>query len=136
MGRGSQGPPLPASQVNYSYWRDHVDGGMGPRKCVDVMPPNPVSDAAWRKKIGPDQIGWTHDGIPFKSAKEGKNIAVVTRAGGFPVKIDVPVRAAGKELYLMLSGMTFPAQSHVVNLRVTLEYADGEQTARGSRQSV
>ena len=27
----------------------------------------------------------------------------------------------------MLSGYTFPAQSHVVNLRVTLKYADGEE---------
>ena len=27
----------------------------------------------------------------------------------------------------MLSGMTFPAQSHVVNLRITLGYADGSQ---------
>jgi hypothetical protein len=26
----------------------------------------------------------------------------------------------------MLSGMTFPVQSHVVNLRVTLRYADGQ----------
>ncbi len=91
------------------------------------MPPNNPSDAAWRQKIGPDQIGWTHDGIPFKSPKQGKNIAVVTRAGGFPSKIEVPVRAGGKELYLMLSGMTFPVQSHVVNLRVTLDYADGSK---------
>jgi hypothetical protein len=125
--KGAHAPLLPASQVNHRYWVAHVDGSAGPAKCVDVIPPNPVSDAAWRKKIGPDQIGWTHDGIPFKSEKEGKNIAVVTRAGGFPVKIDVPVRAVGKEIYLMISGMTFPAQSQVVNLRVTLEYANGER---------
>jgi hypothetical protein len=30
-------------------------------------------------------------------------------------------------LYLMLSGMTFPSQSHVVNLRVGLHYADGRR---------
>ena len=30
----------------------------------------------------------------------------------------------------MLSGMTFPVQSHVVNLRVTLRYADGEVQQR------
>jgi hypothetical protein len=129
VSRASQGPPASASQTNYSYWRSYVDGSAGPSKCVDVIPPNPVSDAAWRKKIGPDGIGWTHDGIPFKSEKEGKNIAVVTRAGGFPMKIDVPVHASGKEIYLMISGMTFPAQSHVVNLRVTLEYTNGESHA-------
>jgi hypothetical protein len=125
VGRASRPPTAPASEVNHSYWRSHVDGGMGPGKCVDVIPPNPVSDAAWRKKIGPDQIGWTHDGIPFKSVKQGNNIAVVTRAGGFPQKIDVPINVGGKELYLMLSGMTFPVQSHVVNLKITLGYADG-----------
>jgi hypothetical protein len=127
VSRGSHRPPMPASQVNYSYWRSHVDGGDGPAHSVDVIPPNPVSDAAWRKKISPDGIAWTHDGIPVKSPKEGRNIAVVTRAGGFPQKIEIPVDAAGKELYLMISGMTFPAQSHVVNLQVVLDYADGTQ---------
>ena len=112
----SQPPPPPAFGVNHAYWKNHI---------VERMTPGNPSDAAWRQKIGPDQIGWTCDGIPFKSAKQGKNIAVVTRAGGFPSKIDVPIRASGKELYLMLSGMTFPPQSHVVNLRITLSYADG-----------
>ena len=124
VGRASKAP-AGAFETNYSYWRTHVDGGYAPDKVANFMPPQPVSDAAWRKKIGPDQIGWTHDGIPFKSATQGNNIAVVTRAGGFPEKIEVPVNAGGKELYLMLSGMTFPVQSHVVNLRVTLGYADG-----------
>jgi hypothetical protein len=118
VAKASRPPRLPALEVNYVYWKDHL--------LSRVEPGNP-SDAAWRKKIGPDQVGWTHDGIPFKSPQQGKNIAVVTRAGGFPAKIEIPLDAGGKELYLMLSGMTFPAQSHVVNLRVTLEYADGSQ---------
>ena len=120
-----------------------ASAGLGGQPCLLEGPyhrlacaPNNPSDAAWRQKIGPDQIGWTHDGIPFKSPKQGKNIAVVTRAGGFPAKIEVPVDAGGKELYLMLSGMTFPVQSHVVNLRVTLEYADGTRAARRPRQSL
>ena len=119
VARASQPPPPPACGVNHAYWMDHIVG----RVAAGKLP----SDAAWRQKIGPDQIGWTHDGIPFRSAKQGKNIAVVTRAGGFAVKIEVPVRAGGKELYLMLSGMTFPAQSHVVNVRVTLHYAGGSK---------
>lgn len=127
VGKASQAPPEPASSVNYSYWRTHVDGDYGPAKVANFMPPHPVSDAAWRKKIGPDQIGWTHDGIPLRSPRDGNNIAVVTRAGGFPQQIECPVNASGKELYLMLSGMTYPMQSHVVNLRVTLDYADGEK---------
>jgi hypothetical protein len=118
--KATQPPPFPAFEVNHSYWLDHINAR---------MTAGSPSDAAWRKKIGPDQVGWTHDGIPFQSAKQGKNIAVVTRAGGFPPKIEVPLRAGGKELYLMLSGITFPPQSHVVNLRIVLRYADGANEA-------
>ena len=116
VAKASQPPAPPALGVNHSYWKDHL---------TSRVPPGHPSDAAWRKKIGPEQIGWTHDRIPFRSAQQGDNIAVVTLAGGFPSKVDVPVNAGGQTLYLMLSGMTFPAQSHVVNLRVTLAYADG-----------
>lgn len=91
------------------------------------MAPDSPNDAAWRKRIGPDGIGWTHDGIPFQSPKQGKNVAVVTLAGGFPSQIEVPVNAGGKELYLMIGGVTFPVQSHVVNLRIILDYSDGSQ---------
>ncbi len=118
VAKASRPPPPPALEINYLYWKDHL--------LSRVAPGNP-SDAAWRKKIGPDQVGWTHDGIPFRSRSQGKNLAAVTRAGGFPQQIEVPVGAGGKELYLMLSGMTFPAQSHVVNLRITLNYADGSR---------
>jgi hypothetical protein len=114
----AKAPPEPALGVNHSYWLDHI---IHP---VRIDPDCPC-DAAWRKKIGLDGVGWTHDGIPFKSPKEGKNIAVVTRSGGFPVEIDVPIDSRGKELYLMISGMTFPCQSHVVNLRIVLHYSDG-----------
>lgn len=119
VARASRPPAPPALEVNYSYWRDHITS----RINAQSLP----SDAAWRRKIGPDQIGWTHDGIPFKSAKKGNNVAVVTRAGGFPSRIEVPLHTVGKDLYLMLGGVTFPSQSHVVNLRVTLDYADGSQ---------
>jgi len=120
VAKASQPPSPPAFAVNHDYWKDHI---------TSRVAPNNPSDAAWRQKIGPDQIGWTCDGIPFNSPKQGRNIAVVTRAGGFPSKVEVPLRAAGKDLYLMLSGMTFPPQSHVVNLRVVLHYADGGQQA-------
>ena len=113
-------PELPASQVGFKYWRDHVE--------VETRVRNkPIADAAWRAKVGEDGVTWTTDGIPFLSAKEGPNIAVVTREGaGFPTEVEIPVNAQGATLYLMLSGITYPVQSHVVNLRVTLKYGDGE----------
>ncbi len=113
----AQPPPQPASQVGFGYWRDHLLQYHGSRNL-------PISDAAWRRKVGPDGVAWTTDGIPFKTANEGPNIGVVTLAGGFPSQLVFPVNARGRTLYLMISGMTFPVQSHVVNLRVTLYYAD------------
>ncbi len=119
----AQAPAMPASQVGFNYWKQHLLQYHGSRN-------QEISDAAWRNKVGPDGVAWTTDGIPFKTSKEGQNIGVVTRAGGFPEQITFPVGAQGEALYLMLSGMTFPVQSHVVNLRLTLRYADGQVGVR------
>ena len=111
-------PPAPSSEINTLYYKDHL--------IAPFVNPKP-SDDAWRKKIDQDGIGWTTDGIPFKSVKTGSNIAVATLAGAFPTKIAFPVDAAGKTLYLMISGTTFAMQTHVVNLRFTLCYSDGSE---------
>ncbi len=120
--REAKPPALPASQVGFGYWKDHLLQYHGSRN-------QPVSDAAWRKKVGDDGAAWTSDGIPFKTSKDGANIGVVTLAGGFPTQLEFPVNARGRKLYLMISGMTFPVQSHVVNLRVTLHHANGKAEA-------
>lgn len=112
-------PPEGASTVGFDYWKTHL----GARHHGD--PVQVPSDAAWRAKVGPDGVAWTNDGIPFKTNKAGNNIAIVTQTGAFPTKVEFPVNAGGKTLYLMLSGMSFPAQSHMPHLRVTLRYADG-----------
>lgn len=114
-------PALPASEINTIYYKDHL---------VPPFVSSKPSDARWRKIINSDGIGWTTETIPFKSPKSGPNIAVVTRAANvFPPTIDVEVNASGRALYLMLSGTTFAMQSQVVNVRVTLAYADGAQEA-------
>ncbi len=112
-------PPPGASQVGFGYWKSH----MGDR--YHGTPTQVTSDAAWRAKVGDDGVAWTTDGIPFKTAKEGPNIGVVTQTGPFATRLEFPVKASGKTLYLMLSGITFPTQSHVTQLRVTLRYASG-----------
>ena len=114
-------PALPASAVNTGYYCSHL---------VAPFVTPPPSDEAWRRRIGEDGIGWTTEGIPFKSPKQGDNIAVVTRAAVFPSSIEFPVQATGGKLYLMLSGTTFAVQSHVVNLRMGLEYTDGSVQTR------
>jgi hypothetical protein len=143
-------PPLGASTVGFEYWKSHL----GPRHHGD--PVQAPSDAAWRAKVGQDNVAWTTDGIPFTTVKEGPNIGIVTQAGAFSKAIEFPVQASeetrptdptdptdrtdrtgplpthisGKALYLMLSGMTFPAQSHVANLRVTLTYENGDNESK------
>jgi hypothetical protein len=113
-------PAEPALGVNHAYWKDHI--------TCRVSGQHPW-DGAWRQRIGPDGVGWSHDGVPFRSPARGANIAVVTRAGGFRAAIVAPIRPRGRALYLMVSGMTFPAQSHVTNLRVTLRYDGGATQA-------
>jgi hypothetical protein len=117
-------PTPPASRVGFDYWRSHL----GDRHHGD--PVQMPSDAAWRAKVGADGVAWTADGIPFKTVREGNNIGIVTLAGGYPERLEFAVNAAGKALYLMLSGESFPVQSHMPHLRVTLHYADGTQQQR------
>jgi len=121
VGQAAKPPRGPASQVGFSYWKSYLT------RTHHGTSSDRVSDAAWRSKVGSDDVAWTTDGIPFKSSKTGDNIAVVTLAGGYPSKLEFPVGARGKKLYLMLTGTTFPAQSHVVNLRVVLKYSDSVQ---------
>jgi hypothetical protein len=111
-------PPANDSQVGFDYWRSHLSPVHHGERVQ--MP----SDAAWRAKVGPDGVAWTADGIPFKTVAQGNNIGVVTRAGGFSESLEFKVLASGKTLYLMLSGMSFPVQSHMPHLRVTLNYSD------------
>ncbi len=117
-------PEMPASQVGFDYWRSHL----GDRHHGDAV--QMPSDAAWRAKVGDNGVAWTADGIPFKTAKEGDNIGIVTQAGAYPVRLEVPVNAAGRALYLMLSGESFPVQSHMPHLRITLHYGDGTEQQR------
>jgi hypothetical protein len=113
-------PPPPASPINTVYYQDHL--------IAPFVSPKPADDA-WRKKIGPDGIAWTTDGIPFLTSKEGPDIAVVTRAAVFPQTLSVPVGQSGKTLFLMISGTTFAMQSQVPNLRLTLRYEGGAMEA-------
>jgi hypothetical protein len=116
---GAIPPEMPADQVGFGYWKDHVVGRS-----------STPSDAAWRAKVGPDGVAWTTDGIPFKTTREGPDIGAVCLFNkAFPAKLSFPVKSQGKTLYLMISGMTHPCQSDVVNLRVVLHYADGTEEA-------
>ncbi|MDD5704379.1 MAG: DUF4450 domain-containing protein [Kiritimatiellae bacterium] len=117
-------PRPPASDIGFDYWQTHLKDFWAYTPARDKP-----SDAAWRAKVGSDDVAWTTDGIPFRTVGGGANIGVVTLMGGFPVRLEFPVRAPGRTLYLMLSGVTFPTQSHIPNVRVHLRYEDGHATA-------
>jgi len=113
-------PAFPASRISFEYWIEHLIG-RGLRKQ------EPSLDA-WKSKVGKDGIGWTYEGIPFLSDAAGLCMTVVTLAGGYPSAIEMDTNIEGRELYLMLTGLTFPAQSHVVNLRIKLYDRDNNVT--------
>ncbi|NJD03073.1 MAG: DUF4450 domain-containing protein [Ruminiclostridium sp.] len=112
-------PEKPASTVGFKYWKAHLID-----MCLKWE--NPPIAEAWREKTGQDGVAWTSEGIPIKTSKTGPNLAVVTLAGGYPEGLEFPVNERGQILYLMVTGMTFPNQSHVINLRVRLHYEDGD----------
>ncbi|NLX14550.1 MAG: DUF4450 domain-containing protein [Phycisphaerales bacterium] len=116
LAAGAIAPEMPADQVGFHYWLEHV--------TYRTPPP---SDQAWRDRIDSEGMAWTADGVPFRSPGQGPNISAVAILNrDFPETVSFPVGAAGRTLYLMIGGMTHPIQSHVTNLRVSLRYRNGD----------
>lgn len=115
--------PMPGEYnlVNLNYYKDHINGR------TKVRPGHEVNDSRWRGLVDENGIAMTGEGIPFRSKKTGNYLAATTLASDcYPDGLNVPVNAAGRAVYLLVSGVTFPMQSHVENLRIRLNYADGE----------
>ena len=68
-------------------------------------------------------------GMPFAQRAEGNNFVALSRWKEFPDHLTVPVEDATRKLYLLLSGVTFPMQSQIANLRIVVNYADGGKSA-------
>ncbi len=97
--------------------------------------------SGWNEKTGDPDISSmrekiknsvlrTKAGIPFRQAKEGNNAAFVSLWDNFPNSIRVPVGKSARKIYLLISGTTFPMQSHIANVRITVAYRDGETVQR------
>ena len=51
--------------------------------------------------------------------------ATTLASTAYPDRVMVQMEAVGRAVYLLITGITFPMQSHVENLRVTFLYEDG-----------
>jgi hypothetical protein len=106
------------SAVCCDYMLDHL---IGRRNRVP-------DDSRLRSRVDAQGIFLTRYGIPFAQRAQGNNMVALGRWKDLPDNIEIPLEGAARRLYLLLSGITFPMQSHIANARVTLFYGDGGTT--------
>ena len=63
--------------------------------------------------------------LPFRSPKEGKNIAYTSLWDNYPDSISVMLKGKASHAYLLMAGSTNPMQYAIENAVVKVEYADG-----------
>lgn len=76
-----------------------------------------IRDGVFMAKIDGD--------LPFRSPKEGKNIAYTSLWDKYPDRISVMLKGKASHAYLLLAGSTNPMQYAIENAVVRVEYADG-----------
>lgn len=119
---------LPSSQynqVNTNYYREHLI------EYNHTMKSRETTCERWRSMVDDDEIAITGEGIPFRSKSNGKFLAAaVVENTAYPDRFVKAVHAKGRALYMMVTGITYPMQSHVENVRVTLRYSDGTEISK------
>ena len=63
--------------------------------------------------------------LPFRSPKEGKNIAYTSLWDNYPDSISVMLKGKASHAYLLMAGSTNPMQYAIENAVVKVEYTDG-----------
>ena len=85
-----------------------------------------VDDTKFRSLIRDGVFMAKIDGnLPFRSPKEGKNIAYTSLWDNYPDSISVMLKGKASHAYLLLAGSTNPMQYAIENAVVRVEYADG-----------
>jgi len=116
----AESPAPEYNQTNIWYYKDHL------KNRIKSDTQHPISDKRWRSMVDENGIVMTGEGIPFRSHKEGCCMAATTMAAPiYPESVTAQVDTSGRAAYLLVTGVTFPMQSHVENLRVTIVYEDG-----------
>ena len=100
--------------------------------CCDYMLEHLIGTRSFvpndrRLRAGVDARGVyaTRSGIPFAQRATGNNAVALSRWRDFLPGVEIPVGATARKIYLMVTAVTFPMQSHIANARVTVHYADG-----------
>ncbi len=104
--------------------------------CCDYMLAHMIGSRNWipddsrlRSRIDADGLFRTRYGIPFRQRANGNNMLALGRWRHLPGNVDIPLDGSARKIYLLLSSMTFPMQSHIANARVILDYVDGGRTS-------
>lgn len=85
-----------------------------------------IDDTKFRSLIRDGVFMAKIDGnLPFRSPKEGKNIAYTSLWNNYPDSISVALKGKASHAYLLLAGSTNPMQYAIENAVVRVEYADG-----------
>lgn len=85
-----------------------------------------IDDTKFRSLIRDGLFMAKIDGnLPFRSPKEGKNIAYTSLWDNYPDSISVALKGKASHVYLLLAGSTNPMQYAIENAVVRVEYADG-----------
>lgn len=114
-------PPEEYSQVNFNYYTWHVSDGF-----IANTPLYRQEPERWRSLIDENGIAVTGEGIPFRSVRDGNCLAAATLVSPeYADRVLVPVDKCGRAVYLLITGITLPMQSHVENLRIIIRYEDG-----------
>ncbi len=86
------------------------------------------NDRLLRARVNSQGTFTTRLGIPFAERAEGNNLVALSRWVGFPEHIRLPIEDQARKIYLLISGVTFPMQSQMANVRATVNYADGAKS--------
>lgn len=85
-----------------------------------------IDDTKFRSLIRDGVFMSKIDGnLPFRSPKEGKNIAYTSLWDNYPDSISVMLKGKASHAYLLLAGSTNPMQYAIEHAVVRVEYADG-----------
>jgi hypothetical protein len=87
------------------------------------------NDNLLRSRVNAAGVFLTHVGIPFAERAVGNNVVILSRWKEFPDHISVPVQEVARKVYLLISGITFPMQSQIANVRVVVNYAEGGKSS-------